>query len=372
MLSDLTVTRVERSRIGAVDFDRLRFGYVFSDHVFALDYAEGRWQRPRIEPYGPIALEPGTAMLHYGQTVFEGFKAYRAADGTARVFRPDANARRMRASCRRLCMPEVDEALFCEAVRRLIELDHAWLPPHPGQALYFRPLLIGTEVHLDVRPDSAYRFLIMSAPVGAYFDPNARGVSLKAEDTCTRAATTGGMGFAKTAGNYAAGMFATEQARREGFDQVLWLDSDEHRYVEEVGAMNIFFKRGDAVLTPPLGGSILPGVTRDSLLTLLRERGVPVEERRLTIDEVMGSIRDGSLEEMFGAGTAAVVSPVARLHYRGETLELPQSPGPLTRSLYDQLTGIQTGRLPDPHGWCLRVPLPAPQAAPVRAAVTAR
>jgi branched-chain amino acid aminotransferase len=334
-----------------------------------MDYADGRWQRPRIEPYGPIALEPGTALMHYGQTVFDGFKAYRGADGVARVFRPDANARRLQDSCRRLCMPQVEPELFCEAVRALVALDHTWLPHKDGQALYVRPLMIGTEVHLDVRPDKTYRFMIITAPVGAYFDPKSRGVSLKAEDTYTRAAAIGGLGYAKTAANYAASMFATDQARREGFDQVLWLDSNEHRYVEEVGAMNIFFKRGGIVITPPLGGSILPGITRDSLIVLMREQGLTVEERRIPVEEVMASIRDGSMEEIFGAGTAAVVSPVARLSYRGETLELKASPGPLTRALYDQLTGIQTGRLPDPHAWCMRIPLPAAQAAkPVAAA----
>jgi len=370
MLADLTVTRVPRSRIGEVDFDHLRFGYVFSDHLFAMDYADGRWQHPRIEPYGPISLEPGAAMLHYGQTVFDGFKAYRGADGVARVFRPDANARRLQDSCRRLCMPEVEPELFCAAVRELVALDHAWIPPKDGQSLYVRPLLIGTEVHLDVRPDTTFRFMIITAPVGAYFDPKSRGVALKAEDQYTRAASVGGLGYAKTAANYAASMFATTQARREGFDQVLWLDSNEHRYVEEVGAMNIFFKRNGTVITPPLGGSILPGVTRESLIVLLREQGVTVEERRISIDEVMQSVRDGSMEEIFGAGTAAVVAPVARLHYGGETLELRDSPGALTRALYDQLTGIQTGRLPDAHGWCMQVPLPqaaAPAAARARA-----
>ena len=368
MLADLTLTRVARSRIGEVDFDHLRFGYVFSDHLFVMDYADGRWQRPRIEPYGPFSLEPGSAMMHYGQTVFDGFKAYRGVDGVARLFRPEANARRLRDSCRRLCMPEVEPGLFCAAARELVALDHAWLPPKDGQALYVRPLLIGTEVHLDVRPDTTFRFMIMTAPVGAYFDPTSTGVSLKAEDQYTRAASSGGLGYAKTAANYAASMYATTQARRDGFDQVLWLDSNEHRYVEEVGAMNIFFKRAGTVITPPLGGSILPGVTRDSLIALIRERGLPLEERRIAIEEVMDAIRDGSMEEIFGAGTAAVVAPVARLHYRGETLALRTSPGALTRALYDQLTGIQTGRLPDPHGWCVQVPLPAAATAPAAAA----
>jgi branched-chain amino acid aminotransferase len=370
MLSDLSVTRIGHSRIAEVDFDNLPFGYVFSDHMFTMAFAEGAWQAPAIVPYGPISVQPGAAMLHYGQTVFEGLKAFRGVDGVARLFRPHRNARRLTDSCRRLCMPAVDETLFCEAIRALIELDHAWLPRQPGQSLYVRPLLIGTETHLDVRPDRTFLFLIMTAPVGAYFNQGSGGVSLKAEDAYTRAATVGGLGFAKTAANYAASMFATEAARKEGFDQVLWLDSNEHRFVEEVGAMNIFFKRSGTVITPPLGGSILPGVTRDSVIVLLEDRSIPVEERRITIEEVMTSIRDGSMEEVFGAGTAAVISPVGRLHHRGETVALPHVPGPLTLSLYEEIIGIQNGSLPDRHGWNMLVPLPGAHAAePVAATV---
>ena len=362
MLSDFTITRVRKSRIGEVDFDNLPFGYVFSDHMFTMAFADGRWHSPEIVPYGPIQLEPGAAMLHYGQTAFDGLKAFRGPDGVARVFRPEMNARRLHDSCAALCMPTVDAEVFCQAIVALIELDHAWIPQKEGQSLYIRPLLIGTEVHLDVRPDRTFRFFIISAPVGAYFDQSAGGVSLKAEDRYTRAASVGGLGFAKTSANYAASMLAAAEARKEGFDQVLWLDSNEHRYVEEVGAMNIFFKIGGTVITPPLGGSILPGVTRDSLITLLRDRGVPVEERRIAIDEVMDALRSGAMEEIFGAGTGAVVSPVARLQYRGEALALGNVPGPLTRDLYAELTGIQTGRLPDRHGWNLRVPLPQAEA----------
>ena len=372
MLSGLTITRASKSRIGEVDFENLPFGAVFSDHMFSMSYSEGRWGDPRIEPYGPISLDPGTAMLHYGQTVFDGLKAFRGVDGAARVFRPERNAARLRESAARLCIPPVEEEVFIGAIRQLIELDHRWLPRQEGQALYIRPLLIGTEAHLDVRPDTTYRFLMMTAPVGAYFDQNSGGVSLKAEATYTRAAAKGGMGYAKTAGNYAAGMLATANARREGFDQVLWLDSEQHRFVEEVGAMNIFFKTagaggsggsGGSVITPPLGGSILPGVTRDSVIALIRDRGLTVEERPIAIEEVMDGIAGGFIEEVFGAGTAAVIAPVERLEYLGRNETLKNVPGPLTLALYDEIVGIQTGRLPDRHGWNMIVPLPASEAA---------
>lgn len=359
MLSHMPITRVAQSRLSQVDFDNLSFGGVFSDHMFSMEYRDGQWAHPAIIPYQPITLEPGTAMLHYGQTIFEGMKAFRGKDAKARIFRPGMNARRMAASAERMCMPPVDEALFVEAVRRLVAVDHDWLPHQEGQALYVRPLMFGTEPHLDVRPDTQYRLLIMSAPVGSYFKPGVRGVRLKAEDRYTRAATSGGVGFAKTAGNYAASMLASSQARQEGYDQVLWLDGHQHRHVEEVGAMNIFFVYADRAVTPPLTGSILPGVTRDSVIELLKSQGHPVEEARLTITEVMQALQSGAMQEVFGAGTAAVISPVAAIHHQGTTAEVPQSPGELTRKLYDEITGIQSGRLPDTHGWCEEVPLDA-------------
>lgn len=364
MLSELSITRVGKSRVGEVNFDDLPFGYFFSDHMFSMTYEEGRWQNPEILPYGPISLLPGAAMMHYGQTVFDGLKAFRGVDGVARVFRPETNAKRLRNSALRLCMPPVEEEVFREAIRLLIELDHEWMPHREGDALYIRPLLIGTEAHLDVRPDTTYRFLVMTAPVGSYFKKGSGGVSLKAEHQYTRAAAVGGLGYAKTAANYAAGMQATDQARKDGFDQVLWLDSNEHRFVEEVGAMNIFFKRNGSVITPPLGGSILPGVTRDSVISLLRDRGIPVEERPIAIDEVIGGIRDGTMEEVFGAGTAAVISPVERLEFKGRSAVLKTVPGPLTLELYDEIIGIQTGRIADRHRWNMLVPLPKP-AQPV-------
>ncbi|MDH3388993.1 MAG: branched-chain amino acid aminotransferase [Gammaproteobacteria bacterium] len=362
-LSDFPVTHVEHSRLSQVNFDQLGFGTIFSDHMFSMDFEDGAWRNPRIHPYQALALEPGVSMLHYGQTVFDGYKAFRGLDGDARVFRPDMNARRLHNSCQRLCIPimEIDELheIMINATRELIRLDHEWMPSGWGQSLYIRPLIIGTESTLEVRAASSYRFMIMTAPVGSYFGDLQNGVSLRVEDRFTRAASIGGLGEAKTAANYAASLLPGAESRARGFDQVLWLDGNEHRYIEEVGAMNIFFKIDGKVVTPPLGGSILPGVVRDSALTLLEDWGLPVEERRIAIDEVIAAFATGALEEVFGAGTAAVICPVASIGYRDEVLHVAATPpGELTRRLYDELTGIQYGKLEDRHGWNLRVPIP--------------
>ena len=361
--SRFPVTRVTQSRLDQVDFDNLGFGSIFSDHMFSMVYEDGAWQNPEIIPYQALALEPGVAMLHYGQTVFDGYKAFRGEDGQARIFRPERNARRLRDSCERLCIPimPVDELtdIMLQATRELIELDHAWMPSQWGHSLYIRPLIIATEPTLEVRAANRYHFLIMTSPVGSYFNNLQKGVSLRVEDRFTRAASIGGLGAAKTAANYAASLLPGSQSRAQGFDQVLWLDSNEHRYVEEVGAMNIFFKIAGRVLTPPLGGSILPGVVRDSALTLMRDWGMPVEERRIGIDEVITAFDSGELEEVFGAGTAAVICPVASIGYQNEVYRVATTPpGELTRRLYDELTGIQYGKIEDSHRWNHCVPLP--------------
>jgi branched-chain amino acid aminotransferase len=367
-LSKFPVTPVEQSRLTQVDFDNLGFGSIFSDHMFSMEYADGAWKNPRIEPYQTLAMEPGVAMLHYGQTVFDGYKAFRGVDGEARIFRPDMNARRLHDSCQRLCIPimAVEELsqIMIEATRQLITLDHDWMPSQWGHSLYVRPLVIGTESTLEVRAANSYRFIIMTSPVGSYFNNLQKGVSLYVEDRFTRAASVGGLGAAKTAANYAASLLPGFESRQQGFDQVLWLDGNEHRYVEEVGAMNIFFKIGGKVVTPPLGGSILPGVVRDSVLTLLSDWGLPVEERRIAIDEVVAAFRSGELEEIFGAGTAAVICPVASIGFKGEIFQVASTPpGELTLRLYDELTGIQYGKLADRHGWNVAVSLPQASAS---------
>ena len=365
--SDLPVTPVTQSRLAQVDFDNLGFGSIFADHMFSMVYENGAWQNPEIIPYQALALDPGVAMLHYGQTVFDGYKAFRGSDGQARIFRPERNAARLHDSCERLCIPIMPVAelseLMIQASRQLIELDHAWMPSQWGHSLYIRPLIIATEATLEVRAANSYRFIIMTSPVGSYFANLQQGISLRVEDRYTRAASIGGLGAAKTAANYAASLLPGAQSRAQGFDQVLWLDSNEHRYVEEVGAMNIFFKIGGTVITPPLGGSILPGVVRDSALTLLRDWGIPLEERRIAIDEVIEASASGALEEVFGAGTAAVICPVASIGYQDQLLQTSCTPpGELTLRLYQQLTGIQYGQLEDSHGWNQCLPLPRSEA----------
>lgn len=363
MLPDLNVTPVSRSRLANVDFDDLGFGNVFSDHMFSMRCREGRWQQPEVLPYGPVPVDPANATLHYGQAVFEGLKAFMGDDAIVRIFRPDMNYRRLCDSCERLCIPVPDAEHFYGAMESLIQLDHGWIPRKRGQALYIRPLIFSDESHLEVRPSQAFRFLVMTAPVRAYFDEDAAAIDLKVEEEFTRSAP-GGMGAAKTSGNYAASLFPGEQGRKQGFAQVLWLDGLEHRYVEEVGAMNIFFRIDGKVVTPSLVGTILPGVTRDSVITLMEDAGDPVEERRIEIDEVVAAIREGRMQECFGAGTAAIIAPVGGISYRGEHLTINDNEaGEVTRRLYDELTGIQLGEREDRHSWNRRVTIDSASSA---------
>ncbi|NKC14309.1 MAG: branched-chain amino acid aminotransferase [Gammaproteobacteria bacterium] len=352
----LSVTLVTESRLTSTDFNDLGFGNHFSDHMFSMEFENGAWRNPSIIPYGPIAMEPGTGALHYSQSVFEGLKAFRGSDDQIRVFRPDMNARRMARSCERLCIPVIDPALFIEAVRAIVRTDQDWIPGKRGQALYVRPIVFGVEPHLEVRPASRYRFLIMTSPVRTYYGDEITPVALHVQQHYTRA-SPGGVGEAKTGGNYAASLLPGERARDQGFNQALWLDGIEHKYVEEVGQMNIFFRFGDTVVTPALRGTILPGVTRDSVITLLRDQGFAVEERRLAVDEVLEGSRSGTLREVFGAGTAAVIAPVGRICLGGTTYEINNNePGELTGALYNKITSIQYGETNDPHGWNMLVP----------------
>jgi len=352
MLADLKVTRVRSSRLPQTDYAALGFGNVYSDHMFSMIYADGHWQDPEILPFGPVELHPANSALHYGQAIFEGLKAYRGADGKVRVFRPDMNLKRLEKSSDRICIPRIDASIFYTAIDKLIELDHAWIPTGPGQALYIRPLIYSDEGHMEVRPAQRYRLLVMTSPVRAYFSEDMQAIALKAEATYTRAAP-GGAGYAKTSGNYGASLYPGAQAREQGYDQVLWLDGVEHRYVEEVGAMNIFFRVGETVITPDLHGTILAGVTRDSVLHLLRDAGHRVEERRIDIHDVMRDAQSGVLNESFCAGTAAIIVPVGRLVHGDDNVTINnQQGGDLTHWLYQQITGIQTGAIEDRFGWC--------------------
>ena len=365
MLDELRIQRAATSRLAEVDPSRLGFGDHFSDHMFSLRFRDGAWRQPEIVPLAPVPVHPGCLALHYGQSVFEGLKAFRGTDGRVRVFRPDRNAARLHDSCRRLCIPPLPDGVFEAAVEEIVRVEHEWIPRGRGEALYVRPLIFAEDAHLQVRPSTRFRLLVFTSPVTNYYDREAGAVSLKAQSRYTRAAP-GGVGFAKTGGNYAAALFPATESIAEGFDQALWLDGTEHRYVEEVGQMNIFFDFGGRVATPELRGTILPGITRESVITLLRDRGIEVEERRIGIDEVIRRSGDGTLREAFGAGTAAVITPIGRIGFEGSMHEINAgASGPLGAELYDALIGIQLGEREDRHGWNRIVDL---ESAPAQAA----
>ncbi len=347
----LPITPVRQSRRAAADFNNLEFGNVFADHMFSCEFSDGRWHDAQIVPYGPVSMEPGALCLHYGQAVFEGLKAFKGIDGISRVFRPDKNADRLQQSCERLCVPAIDKEMFCSAIEQLVAVDEKWLPSRRGESLYIRPLIFATESNLVVKAADRYLFLIITAPVKEYFSRQGGGVSLRAEPKYTRAAM-GGTGFAKTGGNYAATLRPGEDSVAQGFDQTLWLDGRDHSYVEEVGQMNIFFRIGDTFVTPPLKGTILPGVTRDSVLTLLKDHGKKYEERPISMEEVIAAYDNGELKEVFGAGTAAVIAPVGRIGYGDTTLTFDVEPDNLASNwLYESIVDIQTGAAEDTHGW---------------------
>ncbi len=334
----------------------LGFGRYFTDYMFTMRYREGEgWLEPSIEPNVPVSFDLATSIFHYAQGVFEGMKAFRQPDGGLAVFRPDENWKRMNNSADRLCIPRFDEGVAEEGLEELLRLEREWVPEGKGTALYIRPAIIATRPALGVHASSEYLFFIILSPVGNYFGHGAEPTKLLVEENFCRA-FPGGTGEAKCLGNYAVSLKAGELAARQGFDQVLWLDAAERKYVEEVGSMNIFFVIGGEVVTPALVGSILPGITRKSCLSILRERGYRVSERRISIDEVAEAAESGALEEAFGTGTAAVVAPVGLIRYRGHDYVVRDGKaGKITQMLYDTVTGIQNGLLPDPHGWRRRV-----------------
>lgn len=334
----------------------LGFGTVFTDHMFLADYQEGKgWYDPRIEPYGPLVLDPATAVLHYAQAIFEGLKAFRGVDGRVRLFRPHKHIERLNNTARRMCIPALDPDLALRSLVELVGLEREWVPSSVGTALYVRPTIIATEPFLGVRPAKSYIYFVILSPVGAYYPEGMNPVRILVVEKYVRA-VEGGVGEAKTSGNYAASLLAAEEAHAAGFTQVLYLDGVHRRYVEEVGTMNIMLRIGDEVVTPPLTGTILPGVTRDSALTLLREWGVPVSERKIGIDEVSEAARKGTLREVWGTGTAAVISPVGELVYRGERIVINGGRiGELTQRLYQAIVDIQYARVRDTRGWTREV-----------------
>lgn len=338
--------------------DQLGFGIYYTDHMYIIDYdVDIGWYQPRIVPYQPIVLDPAAKVFHYGQTIFEGLKAYRAEDGRVLLFRPDMNIQRLNRSNERMCVPPIDQNIVLDALKQLISVDQDWIPSEDGTSLYIRPFVIATQPVLGVAPSTHYQFIIIMSPVGAYYTEGVNPVKILVESEYVRT-VIGGVGEAKTAGNYAAGLRAQEIAKDKGYSQVLWLDGVHRQYIEEVGSMNVFFKINGTVHTPALNGSILNGITRSSIIQLLRDWNIPVEERAITIDELYAAGKDGSLEEAFGTGTAAVISPIGELNWRDEKLVIQDGQtGELSTKLYDTLTGIQKGAIQDPYAWMLEVPI---------------
>lgn len=334
----------------------LGFGHVFTDHMFIMNYTEGKgWHDARIVPYGDLTLSPAAMVFHYGQEMFEGLKAYKGADGKAYLFRPDMNAKRTNATNDRLCIPQLPEEDFVQAVKAVVEVDKDWIPEEEGTSLYIRPFIIATDAFLGVAPSKTYLFMIILSPSGAYYESGLAPVGIWIEDDYVRA-VKGGMGYAKTGGNYAASLAAQVKAHDDGYSQVLWLDGVERKYIEEVGAMNIFFKIDGKIVTPMLNGSILPGITRDSVINLCKHWGMEVEERRISVDELIEAQKSGKLEEVFGTGTAAVISPVGKLRYKDDVMEINGGViGEVSQKIYDTVTGIQWGKLDDPFGWRVEV-----------------
>lgn len=338
------------------DWNNLGFGDFFTDHMFVMDYlADQGWHDPRIIPYGPITMDPSAMALHYAVEVFEGMKAYHCEDGKTRLFRPFENARRLNRSGSRFCMPELSEEDFVKSICELIKIDADWIPKEEGTSLYIRPFMFSDQCNVGVRLPVQFKFYVILSPVGAYYKEGLNPVSIYVEDEYVRAAK-GGTGFTKCGGNYAASLIAQKKAKELGYTQVLWLDGAERKYIEEVGTMNVMFKINGDIVAPELGDSILPGITRDSSLQLLRSWGYNVIERKISVDELFQAAKNGSLEEAFGTGTAAVISPIGLFSIHGENLPVGDGKiGPTAQRLYDTLTGIQWGKIEDPFGWTYEV-----------------
>ncbi len=338
------------------DESKLGFGRVFTDYMLVMPYDEGQgWHDPVIKPYGPISLYPSAMCLHYGQTVFEGMKAYRTESGDIQLFRPEENFKRLNESNRRLVIPEIDENLCMECLNELLKVEKDWVPHAEGASLYIRPYIFTTDPFLGVRPGEHYLFIIILSPSGAYYASGLDPVNIYVETKYVRA-VRGGMGYVKTGGNYAASLIGQDEAHKQNYSQVLWLDGVEQKYIEEVGAMNIFFIIDGEVVTPQLQGSILPGITRKSVIQLCQSWGMKVSERRITIEEVAKAYDEGKLDEVFGTGTAAVISPVGHLKWGDKVMEIGGNKiGPVSQKIYDTMTGIQWGRLEDPFGWIVPV-----------------
>ncbi|MBP8724592.1 MAG: branched-chain amino acid aminotransferase [Saprospiraceae bacterium] len=343
----ISIERTKHSRLAEVDFNNIPFGKVFADHMFVADFDGKQWNNFSIRPLERLPFHPATMAWHYGQAIFEGMKASVSTEGIPLLFRPEDHARRFNTSAQRMCMPAFPTDLFVEALSRLVWLDRDWIPRNEESALYIRPVMMATDEFVGVRSSDTFKMMIMNLPSGPYY---AKPVSLLVEEKYVRA-VDGGVGEAKAAGNYGASLYPTKLAKEKGYDQVIWMDAHEFKYIQEVGTMNIFFVLKGRVVTPNLSGTILKGITRDSLITLMREKGYTVEERPVTMEEILAAYKKGDLLEAFGAGTAAVVAHVDRIGYKGEDLLLDQRNWELSRSLKEEINGIRSGRIQDRHGW---------------------
>jgi len=345
----MDVIKTAISRIDEVDFNDIPFGKIFSDHMFVVDYRDGQWHNPTIMPYGNLEMSPAISALHYGQAIFEGMKAYKTEEGKVLIFRPEDNVKRMNRSAERMCMPSIPEELFMDALTQLLEMDAAWVPPVEGCSLYIRPVMFATTAEIKVKTAEEYKFVILTCPVGPYYP---EPVSVVIEKEFSRA-TEGGVGNVKAAGNYGAALYPAKKAQDRGYDQLIWTDSKEHKYIEESGTMNIMFITGDKLLTPALNtNTILPGVTRDSVLKLANDHGIEIEERRITVEEIVQGCKEGTIKEAFGCGTAATIAPIKLIAYEGIDYELPPlSDSSISSLLLKDLTDIRTGRTGDTHGW---------------------
>lgn len=350
--STIQIEQTNQSRINELDEDNIPFGKLYSDHMFIADYEDGEWKDHRIVPFQNISISPANTTLHYAITIFEGLKAYRDENGEVTVFRPQANAKRLNVSAERMCIPEVPEDLFMEALTELLKLDSSWVPSKPGTALYIRPFVFGTDEYIGIRPSENFRFMIITGPVGSYY---TKPVSVKIETEFARA-FEGGTGFAKAGGNYAASLYPARLAREKGFDQLIWTDAKTHQYIEESGTMNVMFKIDDKLVTAPTSGTILKGITRDSVLTIARDWGMNVEEKPLAVADLVAAAREGRLKEAFGIGTAATIAPIAKIGYQDEIFELPElTDSSFAHKVLKELNDIRTGATEDKYGWNYKI-----------------
>lgn len=342
------IERIAKSRIGEVDFNNLGFGNYISDHMLVADYKNGAWGEAKIVPFGELLMTPAILSLHYGQAIFEGMKAFKMADGRVNIFRVQRHYQRLLKSLERMCMPALPEELFVSGLHAVVETDEQWIPEKEGYSLYIRPLVFASESKLGVKISDQYKFVVMTSPVGPYF---SKPIRVKVEETYVRAAE-GGTGFAKCAGNYGGAFYPTQLAREQGFDQVLWTDAKEHKYIDESGAMNVMFVMNGKLVTPKLTSALLDGVTRNSILTLAKDMGMPTEERRVSLDDLVDGFKKGTLTEAFGAGTAAVVSQIAVINIHGTDYELPLADAnSFQQRVKQKLSNLRRGIEPDPHGW---------------------